>query len=354
MSNVKTTKVCRRIALAILSATLLFPASVYAQEKVVMASWGGGGALTIKRAFGEPFTKATSLPVELMEVPDPSAAIAAAQGRPSFNVAIAASFQAAALARRGLIEELTVDDLPAIKSIPEKYWVKANSGKLVGMPVWFQFYGVAYNTDLAKATEFSSWTSLADKKFRKRISVTRPVFSAPYDLTLFAKINGGDEKNIQPGTELFKAIAGNTLSVYTSMASFQSQLSRGEMTAAPYYSSQVMMTKRAGVKNIDIVIPKEGGLALSYVYVIPKGAKDIDAAKRFINSVVEKDAQLRAAEDGTLPLNPQAVLPEHLVKEIGYSLQEVMDRTYSPDWNVVASHLDERLTLVEKLMDEAQ
>ncbi|WP_204274105.1 hypothetical protein, partial [Enterobacter ludwigii] len=62
--------------------------------------------------FGKPFTAASNIPVTVAEVADPAAAVAAAQGRPQHNVIIAASFQGASLARRGLIEEFDPAELP--------------------------------------------------------------------------------------------------------------------------------------------------------------------------------------------------------------------------------------------------
>ena len=341
---------------ALTGATMLFAGTGFAsaEDKVTMAAWGGGGAVTIKRAYAAPFTEATGIPFELVEVPDPTAAISAAQGQPPYNVAVAASFQAVALANRGLVHELTPEDIPEINNIPREYWVTNDEGKIIGMPVYFLYLGIAYNTDLAEESDFQSWHDLVDSKWKDQVSMTRPVFAAPYDLTMFAKINGGDEKNIEPGVPMLRSLAENTLNVYTSMANFQSQLSRGEVAAAPYYSSQIMIMKRQGVENVDMIIPEEGGLALSYLYVIPKGAKDVESAKKFLNSVAKVQSQLLAAEDGYLPLNPQAELTPELAAEFGFTLEELMERTYAPDWNVIGSAIEERVSLVEEIIDSAQ
>lgn len=340
---------------ALAGATMLLAGTGFAsaEGKVTMAAWGGGGALIVKRAYAAPFTEATGIEFELVEVPDPSAAVAAAQGQPPYNVAVAASFQAVAMANRGLVHELTEEDIPAIKSIPKEYWVTNSDGKIIGMPVYFLYLGIAYNTDLAKASDFASWHDLLDPKWKDKVSMTRAVFAAPYDLTIFAKINGGDERNIEPGIPMLRDLAKNTLNIYTSMANFQTQLSRGEVVAAPFYSSQIMIMKRQGVQNVDMVIPKEGGLALSYLYVIPKGAKDIESAKKFLNSIANVQSQLLAAEDGYLPLNPAAELSPELAAEYGFTLAELMESTYAPDWNLIGSAIEERVSLVEEIIDSA-
>lgn len=321
--------------------------------RVILASWGGGAAKMFRETFGAPFTQASGIPVNVVEVPDPSAVIAAAQGRPQHNVIIAASFQAANLARSGLVEELEVADIPNIKQIPEEHWVKNASGKLIGMPIYFLFYGIAYNTKLAKPEDFRSWKNLALPQWQNKISITRPVFLAPYDLTLYAKLNGGDENNVEPGIPMLTALAKNSASSYTSMASLQQQLAVGDVVAAPYYSGQIQNLRQAGQTEIAMVLPDDGGLALSYTLLVPKGAPDRAAAIRFINDAIGPDKQIGAARSGFLPLTT-INLPGEIERDLGTSIAEVRKRTWSPNWYVIASQFEERVRLVERVISGAR
>lgn len=324
-----------------------------ADDRVIFATWGGGGATMFRDIYAGPFTKKTGIPVTISEVPDPSAVIAAAQGHPQHNVIIAASFQAATLARNGLIEELTEDDIPAIKKVPSNYWVKNADGKLIGMPVYFLYYGIAYNTAAAKPSDFASWKVLADAKWRDKISITRPVFLAPYDLTLYAKLNGGDERNIEPGIPLLEAVAKNAPASYTSMASLQQQLAVGDVVAAPFYSGQVQNLRKAGQKDIAITLPDDGGLALSYMLCIPKNAPGKAAALRYLNEVIDPDVQVGFSRSGFLPLTDTAV-PADIEQDLGLTMAEVRKRTWSPDWYVVSEKIEERVRLVEQILTRAK
>ncbi len=351
-------RMSRRSILALGATALTLPffaRHAAAQERrVVLASWGGGGARMWRRSYTEPFTRATGIQATVAEVPDPSAAIAAAQGRPQHNVFVAASYQAANLAQRGLIEELTPEDVPNIRKIPEQYWVRSPAGRLVGMPIYFLYYGIAYNTELAKVEDFRSWRALGERKWRNQISITRPVFLGPYDLTLCAKLNGGDESNIQPGIPMLEAMARNATSVYTSMASLQQQLSRGEVAAAPFYSSQVHGMRRAGQRNVDITLPQEGGLVLSYVISIPKGAPDAESARRFLNEVVNDEWQADAARDGYLPLAPSVQIASEVTQELGMTMEQVRQRNWAPNWYTIAADLENRIRLTEQIIDRAR
>ncbi|TDR90221.1 extracellular solute-binding protein [Enterovirga rhinocerotis] len=338
---------------ALTSAPWIIPARA-SDDRIVMACWGGGTARMWRDAFGKPFTADTKIPVTVAEVPDPSAAIAAAQGRPQHNVIIAASFQGASLARRGLIEEFDASELPNLKHIPEKYWIKNEAGKVLGMPIYFIYYGVAYNTKSSKADDFASWKNLAEPKWKGLLSITRPIFFAPYDLTICSKVMGGNEVNIEPGIPLLQGIARNAVSSYTSMASLQQQLALGEVSAAPFYSSQVQLLRRSGEKGVDIVIPQEGGLVLSYILAIPKNSGSRAAAIRFLNESISPPKQIEAARNAYLPLSNNVELPADLSKDYGMTMDEVRGRNWAPDWYAVAGQIEERMRLVQRIIDEAR
>jgi putative spermidine/putrescine transport system substrate-binding protein len=322
--------------------------------RVIMGSWGGAGARMWRESFGTPFTNATSIPVTVAEVPDPAAAVAAAKGRPQHNVIITASFQAGHLATSDLIERLTIEEIPNIKHVPEQYWVRDAEGRILGLPIYFIYLGVAFNNTLAKASDFSSWEALTDAKWRGQLSVTRPIFLAPYDLTLYAKIRGGSEANIEPGIPMLEAIARNATSSYASMASLQQQMSRGEVTACAFYSGQIQMLRKSGQKEVEMTLPKEGGLVLSYLLTVPKNAPDKEAALRFMNDCIAPEKQISAARSGYLPLATNVSLPDDVVADVGMTAEEVRAKNWSPNWHVIASDIQARMRLTEQILDRAR
>ena len=331
------------------------PAHAQGKGEIVMGSWGGGTSETWREAAAKPFTEKTGIPVRITDWPDPEPTIRAQKGAQQYNMAVATYFNAANLYKDGLIETFTTDDVPALKDSPERYVMKGPDGKILGVGIYFQYYGIAYNTEMAKAAELQSWESLADPKWKGKLAVTRPIYASTYDLVLFAKIKGGDENNIEPGLPLFKALAGNSMAVYNSMAQMNTLLTRGEIAAGPYYFTRVWSFKRAGVKNVDIVLPKEGGLMLPYMLIVPKGAKNLEAAKAFLNYASMPETELRMLDrSGYIPLNTKAQLSEAQVKEIGMPLPALMDKLYQPDWNVVAAKQEERIGIVEQIVAKLQ
>jgi putative spermidine/putrescine transport system substrate-binding protein len=336
---------------ATLTAAAILPSARAQGAGLTIAVYAGQSSDLWRRVVAQPFTEQTGIRTEIFESALPAASIAQSRGRPQFDAAIIANYSAPGLATRNLLEELTPADIPAISQVPERYWTRNPSGKLLGMPVYFSFYGIAFNSELVKESDFASWNDLLDPKWRGKLSMSRANFVAAYDLTLYSKLNGGDERNIDPGVPAIRRLASNVLSVYTSMASLQSQLGRGEVVASPFYSTQVGMLKRSGVRNVDITIPREGALNLSYMLVIPKGAPNVAGAKRLLNAVLDPVPQIAfARESMTFPMNPSVSLPADVQEELGGTSEQMMTRNYSPDWWIVGSHLPQRTRLVEELL----
>jgi putative spermidine/putrescine transport system substrate-binding protein len=293
------------------------------------------------------FTAETGIKARTFAPPLPAASVALAGGHPSFDVALIASYAEASLQDRGAIEPLSPEKMVAMSNVPQLYWPRNSDGTLMGVPLYFSIYGIAYNTDLATAADFSSWNNLLDSKWNDQISMNRPTMLAAYDLTLFS--------NVEPGFKFLEKIAANAHSVYSSMATFESELARGEVAAAPFYSAEIKLQKRKGAPTLGFTVPKEGGLMLSYLLVVPKGTTHMTEAVRFMNWMLEPEAQLQLAVGaGVWPMNSHVVLPATLEMELGGSVSEVMAHNYYPDWYVIGSAMNERTRRIESMIQKTK
>jgi putative spermidine/putrescine transport system substrate-binding protein len=333
------------------AAPLALPAMAQASAQVTMCVWGGGGALVWRESFVQDFTAATGLPVRIVEVPNTAGALRSPVANTQYNLALVTYFEAVELARAGTIETFTAQDLPSLQEVEPRYHPKTPGGALVGVPVYFTFYGVAFNTTLAKADDFGSWNDLADPRWRGRIAITRPVYAASYDLVIMAKARGGDERNVAPGMPLLRDVAQNSLTTYSSLAHMNTLLTRAEVAAVPYYASRVWSLRRQGSNEIDIALPREGVLMLPYVIVAPKGLRNRDATLRWLNYTGTAAGQAKAAAmDGWLPMNRTVTLPPETERVTRMPLSDIMSRLYAPDWGVVAANQEARVDEVERMM----
>lgn len=340
-----------RLAKWKLAAALLTLCGAASAQDITMATWGGGVGAAWREAFAEPFTKQTKIGVKIVEVPTPEAQVRAQKSAPKFNAALSSFFEAAQMYSDGLLEDFDMKDFPALKDVPEKYLLKAPNGRLIGVSTYFAYYGIAVNTDLAKTSDFSTWKMLGDPKWAGKLSVTRPVYSAAYDLTILSVAEGGSERDTSKGLTLLTALGKNSVAMYSSMAQMNQLLQRAEVAAAPYYSTRIWQMKRDGQKNVDMVIPKEGALMLPYIVVVPKNAKGRESYMKWLNYVAQPEGQVKIADiAGYLPLNSKAKLTPAAEKELGQPLDSLRDKLYQPDWNLIADSRKSRMELVERAM----
>jgi putative spermidine/putrescine transport system substrate-binding protein len=316
-----------------------------------MVSWGGGVAETWNKAFAPDFEEQTGLDVEVVEVPNPEAQIRSFANNPVYNAGILSYYQAAKLANDGLIETFDDADIPELANIPEAYKLRAEDGRLVGIPVYTNLYGIAYNGDYVDEGAIKSWMDLGGEEWKNRIAITQPLYSSAYHLTILAIANGGSEYDIEPGLEPFRKQADNAAVVYTSLAQLNQLLTRGEVAAAPYYSARIWALRKGGASNIHFVIPEEGGLQLPYMLVVPKGSGNRDAILKWLNYSASAEPQVKASSiGGYIPVNDNAVLPEDVESNFGMSVENLKKGAVSVDWLEIARQNDARIELVEKII----
>jgi putative spermidine/putrescine transport system substrate-binding protein len=345
---------CLSLAMAAALSLGMGVASAHAQ-KIAIATWGGATGATWRQAFTKPFQDETGIPVEVTEVPNPESSVRTLASKPQYNAALVTYFDAVKLYQDGLIEGFDAADLPELANIPEADRLKAPDGKLLGAPVYYTLFGIAFNTDAVKAAEVRSWKNLADPSWKDRIAISQPVWLAAYQLPILSYTAGGTEKDVEPGLPLFKSYAKNASVLYGSLAQLTQLLTRGEVEAAPFYYSQIWGMRHAGVKNVNILIPDEGALKLPYIIVVPKGSFDREAAKRWLNYVASAKPQERASSSaGFFPVNDKAKVSAEFESQLGMPLAEARRKMIELDWFLTARSHRERTDLVEKIIAETK
>lgn len=324
--------------------------SIGTQADVIHATWGGGGALTLRDHLQAHFTRRTNIAARVVEVPNTAGAVRSPTAS-QYNVVDLTYFEAVGLGRTNLVEAFEDSEFPGLANIPAELIVRNRQGKVVGLATHFAYYAIAFNTTLAKASDFGSWNDLGDPRWKGRLAVTRPIYASSYDLTILARANGGDARNITPGLEPLRRIIGNALTTYTSLAHMNTLLARGEVAAVPFYSTRVWHLRKQGQTNIDMVIPREGALMLPYVVMVPKGSANRAQTVAYLNELIDAQAQSRlSAYTGAIPSNSQAVLPKEIEESLGMTRAQFMAKMYVPDWNVIVTSHEDRINQIEQMV----
>ncbi|WP_395670301.1 extracellular solute-binding protein [Phenylobacterium sp.] len=319
------------------------------EDAVVMGTWGGGNAEAWRRVLAD-FQASTGISARVAEWADPEPALRAQASDPKYNVGICTALDTISLQKDGLLESFSDDELPGLSQVDERYVVRARDGRVIGLPIYFSYYGIAFNSALAKPGDFESWSQLGDPKWKGRLAINRTVWAARYDLTLFAHLAGGTEADWRPGLPLLRAQASNSVVAYTGMAQMSSLLSRGEVTAVPYYSARFW--GKATVPGVTFQLPREGGLMLPYILVMPKAAKNREQVRALFDYCLQAAVQEKIfAESGYMPMNSEARFTPEQAQRVGMSLGALRQRLYNPDWNVVARTTPARIGAVEKIIN---
>src|SRR5437764_934986 len=89
-----------------------------ATDPIRMATWGGGNGKMWQRAFAEPFSKETGIPVTITEVVAPESQIRSDGDHPQYQVGIVSISEAMLLYKEGFLRDLEGVDLPGLADIP--------------------------------------------------------------------------------------------------------------------------------------------------------------------------------------------------------------------------------------------
>ncbi len=334
------------------AAALSLPGRLSARtDQLLHASWGGGTGDTWTHSFATPYQEQSGTAVRVVEVPNPEAQFRAQAGAPQYHTGIGTFVQGVNLMRDDMLETFSIDELPAMKDIDEKYWLKTPDGRLAGVTPYFAYYGIAVNTNEASVDDFQSWKDLANEKWRGRLGMTRPIYLSTYDLTMFSIAAGGDEKNTAGGMELLTGMARNVLIVSNSLAQQNTMLERGEVAAMPFYSTRVWALNEAGVDYVKMVIPTEGSLLLPYAVFAPKGVKDREQVAEWLNYCASAAPQESGmAYSGYIPANANAVATDDIKAKLGMDYTDLRAKLYQPDWGYIAEHQKETVAAIDQMM----
>ena len=187
---------------------------------------------------------------------------------------------------------------------------KISEGKTIG--IYAGALGIAYNAEILKKKNIEPpqcWADLEDPRFVGEIQVANPNSSgtAYTELATFVQLFGEDLAM----TKL--AAIGKNVNSYTKSGSAPSKAAaRGETGVSIGFMHDMVNLASQGFP-LKIVAPCEGtGYEVGAVSII-KGAKNVSAAKKWVEFVLRADVQSRGPEVGSfqVPSNSNAkVAPE--------------------------------------------
>ncbi len=241
--------------------------------------------------------------------------------------------------QEGLLEAISEADIPNMKNVPDDLKIAENSGVTVN----FTPMGISYNSELVKEKNLpvpASWNDLAKPEVKGYITMTDVASNFGRSaMIMMAYADGGSEKNIEPGFEKMKTIAGYMPTFAKSAAQLQQNLQNKSAAYTTWTMARSLTQKDAGLP-LEFVFPQEGGNIVPNVATLVKGAKHPNAAKAFIDFLLSDEVQTMYATE--LYYNPATAvkLPEDVAKQLEFDRSKVVNFDYDVIGKETASWLD--------------
>ncbi|CAM4425909.1 ABC transporter substrate-binding protein [Paenibacillus tarimensis] len=260
------------------------------------------------------------------------------QGGTTYDIAVPSEYAISKMKEEELLLPIDHSLVPNLKYINPRFLdLSFDRGNEYSIPYFWGTVGIIYNASLLpEGMEFDSWDDLWDDRLDNQILLVdgaREVMGFALN-SLGYSLNDTNEEHLQEAkrklnelTPNVKAIVGDEIKM----------LLAGEEAGAGVVWSGDAAEIMGENDNLDYVIPKEGSNLWFDNMVIPKTARNIEGAHKFINFMLEPENAARNAEYVGYSTPNQAAL-ELLPEEISE------DERFYPD-----VELTERLEVYRNL-----
>ncbi|WP_168122999.1 extracellular solute-binding protein [Paenibacillus sp. HB172176] len=171
--------------------------------------------------------------------------------------------------------------------VPEKNWYVPTGAHAAGV--------IVYNTDkVAAADAPKTWAEFADAKYKDMIGMADPAVAAPAYPFVSWFFN---DMGMEPAKAFYSDLMKNGLKVYPKNPNVVKSLTSGEITIAALQESNAYVMKN-NKEPIEIIWPEEGAPASVRVAAIQKETKNPNAAKAFIEFLLDPKTQQALIDQG--------------------------------------------------------
>lgn len=322
------------------SLALLGATPALAQTKTLtVAGYGGSWEQELRKSVFPAFEQKHGVKIEYTagNSTDTLAKLQAQKGNQVIDVAIVDDgpmYQAIQLGFCGKVEGLNKGELyPAALFKDDKAVAVGQTGT-----------GFMINTKTFKEKGWAtptSWNDLKDPKFKKLL-VIPPINNTYglYTLMMFARLNGGGEKNIDPGFKVMKADVNPNVLVYEPSPGKMTELFQsGQGQIAVWGTGRVQAFANTGFP-VDFIYPKEGApILLASACPVAKPNPN-PLANEFIKTLISEPVQtILAKKNGNGPVNTKVDvnMAELRMAPVGPRAKLVLQ----PDWDAINAQRQE-------------
>jgi len=191
--------------------------------------------------------------------------------------------------KEGLLENISANEMPAFKTVDMKWrnqwWDKTSE---YSIPMTYGSAGYTVNRDLYKGPA-NSWKEFFEPSEDLKGKVA--VFSTPDEIIPAAQLYLNIPLCSEDSTEMKKILdllkkQKEYVAVYSS-DNIASRIGGGEVAMHNWWDGDSMKARKINKAPVEYAQPKEGLVGWMDSFVVPKGASNIENAKKFINWITE-------------------------------------------------------------------
>jgi spermidine/putrescine transport system substrate-binding protein len=265
-----------------------------------------------------------------------------AGGNHGYDIIFPSSDYTSIMITKDLLMELDHSKLPNLKYIDPLVKEKApyDSTFKYSVPYFMGSSGIAVNKTRVPADYERSWNIFADERIKGRMSLLddmREVMGAAL-MYLGYDGNSTNEAELDEATDLIINKWKPNIVKFDS-ESFGKAFSRNEFYVVHAYAENVFLEVSPSTwDDIDFFVPEGGGMMYIDNMVIPKGARNVEAAHKFINFIHEPENYAIFLDDFFFPPTTNTGAAEFMENDIFFFTSD--DLVYSSNLSDLGADLD--------------
>ena len=317
-----------------LGALQLFPGLSEAQAKrIVFATFTGSWEEAHRDVLVPAYRKATNgaeIVLDPMLSVDQIAKVTAARSNPPIDVMLHDPGPALVAVANDLVEPYPTDKSAYYKALIDDAQLPT------GPAIFFQVVGLTYNPDKIK-TPPSSWADLWKPEYKGKVGITNlnSTLGTGF-LVEIARMNGGNEANIEPGFKALDSLKPSLSAVAANPGQLATLFQQGQIDISPGNFNAIQIMKARGVA-VEFVAPKEGAIAFKTSIHIVKNTQAKDLCFALIEAAMSPEVQSKLMAEPYLvvPTNTKVKISGEVAKTLAKDHAEMKKKFVFQDWKKI-------------------
>lgn len=209
-------------------------------------------------------------------------------GGASYDIIIPSDYMIERMIHEGLLQKIDVSSLPNYHYIDKKYRnMYYDENNEYSVPFNVGMTGLIYNKTMVDEVP-DSWKIMWDEKYAGKILMidnSRDAFAIAQKILGYS-LNTTDEKELGDTAQLL--VEQKPLLQSYVMDEIFNKMESGEAAIAPYYVGDYIIMKEVN-HDLEFVYPKEGVNIFVDAICVPKTAKNVSAAMKYINFLLDPE-----------------------------------------------------------------